>query len=74
MGPIASFLVDDLRTKVRALRDREVPFLGADDLPSDLEEKCGSLAEAMQVGWKRDPESSARLADPSSRGVRSPVC
>lgn len=56
--PIASFRVDDVRSTVRTLRDRGVPFLGADDLPFALDEDGISVTDDMQVAWMRDPDGS----------------
>ena len=57
--PVASFLVDDVRATVRALRARGVPFLGPDDIPFDLDEDGISTDDSgMAVAWMRDPDGS----------------
>ncbi len=56
--PVASFRVGDVRSTVRALRGRDVPFLTQDDLPFPLDEDGISVSDATQVAWMRDPDGS----------------
>ena len=56
--PVASFRVGDLRSAVRGLRARDVPFLGADDLPFELDADGISTTGPMSVAWIRDPDGS----------------
>jgi catechol 2,3-dioxygenase-like lactoylglutathione lyase family enzyme len=57
--PVASFRVDDVRSKVRELRSRGVEFLGPDDLPFELDEDgISSDTQGLQVAWMRDPDGS----------------
>lgn len=56
--PVASFRVEDVRSTVRTLRGRGVPFLGRDDLPFPLDQDGISVTDEMQVAWLRDPDGS----------------
>ena len=57
--PVASFRVDDVHQTVRRLRANNVPFLGPDDLPFDLDEDGVSSDQAgIRVAWIRDPDGS----------------
>lgn len=57
--PVATFRVDDITAVVRELRSRDVPFLGADDIPFDLDSDGVSTDESgMRVAWMRDPDGN----------------
>lgn len=57
--PLASFRVADIRSTVRDLRARGVPFLGKDDLPFELDEDGISAdTSGLSVAWLRDPDGS----------------
>lgn len=57
--PLASFRVADVRSTVRDLRARGVPFLGPEDLPFQLDEDGISADTAgLRVAWLRDPDGS----------------
>lgn len=56
--PVASFRVGDIRATVRSLRGRDVPFLGPDDLPFELDADGIPVTGPMSVAWMRDPDGS----------------
>ncbi|BCJ37011.1 glyoxalase [Actinocatenispora thailandica] len=57
--PVASFRVADVRSTVRRLRSRGVPFLGAAELPFQLDDDGVSAdTPGLRVAWVRDPDGS----------------
>jgi hypothetical protein len=60
--PVAGFGVDDLPEVVRDLRQRGVAFLGAGDLPFELDEHGISATGPLRVAWMRDPDGSVLTA------------
>jgi catechol 2,3-dioxygenase-like lactoylglutathione lyase family enzyme len=56
--PLASFRVTDVHQVVRTLRDRDVEFLGADDIPFEFDADGVSVTDEMEVAWMRDPDGS----------------
>ncbi len=57
--PVASLRVVDTHATVRELRSRGVAFLGASDLPFDLDDDGVSAdGTGMEVAWMRDPDGN----------------
>ena len=57
--PVASFRVADVRSTVRTLRSRGVPFLGPAELPFEVDDDGISADTAgVRVAWMRDPDGS----------------
>lgn len=56
--PVASFRVENVAASVEALRERDVPFLGPNDLPFDLDALGVADQGAIAVAWMRDPDGN----------------
>lgn len=57
--PVATIRVDDVHAVVRELRKRDVAFLGAGDLPFELDDDGVSVGQdGLAVAWMRDPDGS----------------
>jgi catechol 2,3-dioxygenase-like lactoylglutathione lyase family enzyme len=70
--PVATFLVEDTTAVVQELRSRGVTFLGADDIPFDLDADGVSTDDSgMQVAWMRDPDGNILTVYSPRRDVES---